>query len=152
MISRRKSREFLLQSLYSRTELKSWFDRSAFIAAYFDEGWVDMLEMDYIESMEWVILAHEETLIGIIALLAPKFDLSTIPVMHILILMIALSEILYRADLAIPEPVSVNEAVELAKRFSDDQGRMFINWSLSAFLKDKEKITLSVKAWTFRVF
>ena len=152
MISRRKSREFLLQSLYSRTELKSWFDRSAFIAAYFDEGWVDMLEIDYIESMEWVILAHEWVLIGIIALLAPKFDLSTIPVMHILILMIALSEVLYRVDLAIPEAVSVNEAVELAKRFSDDQGRMFINWSLSAFLKEKEKLTLSAKEGTFRVF
>jgi transcription antitermination protein NusB len=127
MLSRRRSREFLLQSLYSRTELKSSFDRSTFIASYFDEGGVEMLEMDYIDSMEKMILTHEDTLIGIIALLAPKFELPTIPVMHILILMIALTEILYRPDLAIPEAVTVNEAIELAKRFSDDQGRMFIN-------------------------
>ena len=62
-----------------------------------------------------------------ISLLAPKFELPTIPVMHILILMIALTEILYAKELEIPEAVSVNEAVELAKTFSDDQGRMFIN-------------------------
>lgn len=43
------------------------------------------------------------------------------PLLHILILMIALTEILYVSDLEIPESVSVNEAIELAKKFSDDQ-------------------------------
>jgi transcription antitermination protein NusB len=104
-----------------------------------------MLEIPYIDSMESSILEHEDDLISIITLLAPKFELPTIPVMHILIIMIALTEILYRADLAIPEAVSVNEAIELAKTFSDDQGRMFINGALSAFLKDKEKMTPGAK-------
>jgi transcription antitermination protein NusB len=86
-----------------------------------------MLELPYIDAMETSIIEHEEDLIAIISLLAPKFELPTIPVMHILILMIALTEMLYRTDLAIPEAVSVNESIELAKTFSDDQGRMFIN-------------------------
>jgi transcription antitermination protein NusB len=101
-----------------------------------------MLEIPYIDSMEASIIAHEEDLISIITLLAPKFELPTIPVMHILIIMIALTEILYQPDLTIPEAVSMNEAIELAKTFSDDQGRMFINGALSAFLKDKEKMTI----------
>jgi N utilization substance protein B len=111
-----------------------------------------MLELPYIDAMESSIIAHEADLISIVTRLAPKFELPTIPVMHILIIMIALTEILYRADLAIPEPVSVNEAIELAKTFSDDQGRMFINGALSAFLKDKEKMTLSGEEGEFNIF
>lgn len=66
--------------------------------------------------------------------------------------MITLSELLYAMDLAIPEAVAVNEAIELAKRFSDDQGRMFINGALSTFLKDKENLMKNLKPVEFRVF
>ena len=66
--------------------------------------------------------------------------------------MITLSELLYASDLAIPEAVAVNEAIELAKRFSDDQGRIFINGALSSFLKEREKIMLGAKAIEYRVF
>jgi transcription termination factor NusB len=95
MVSRRRSREFLVQSLYSRTELKSSFSRDSFIEAYFDESGVDYLELPYVDTMEQSIIAHEAELIGLIGRLAPKFELATIPVMHILILMISLTEMLY---------------------------------------------------------
>lgn len=95
MVSRRRSREFLLQSLYSRTELKSAFSRDDFITSYFNESGVDYLELPYVDAMEQSILKNEHDLISLIHLLAPKFELSTIPVMHILILMISLTEMLY---------------------------------------------------------
>ena len=65
--------------------------------------------------------------------------------------MIALGEILYFSLEKIPESVSVNEAVELAKRFSDEQGKNLINGALSTFLKDK---TISPPEWSldFRLF
>jgi N utilization substance protein B len=102
--------------------------------------------------MEELILANERKLIDIIALLAPKFDIDTLPVLHILILMISLTELMYWTWEAIPESVSVNEAIELAKRFSDEQGKGFINGALSTFLKDREKIQLGTKEGTFKVF
>jgi transcription termination factor NusB len=46
----------------------------------------------------------------------------------------------------------VNEAIELAKRFSDDQGKGFINGALSTFLKEKEAIILAAKEGEYRVF
>ncbi len=152
MISRRRTREFLLQSLYSRHELGDAFVRESFIESYFDEENVAQIDMTYIDTMEKAILAHEAELIGIVSTLAPKFELSTIPVMHIMIIMIALTEMLYASSADTPEAVSVNEAIELAKRFSDDQGRMFINWALSAFLKWKEKVIAEKKEVEFRVF
>lgn len=45
--------------------------------------------------MEDLIITHERTLIDMIALLAPKFEIDTLPVLHILILMISLTELIY---------------------------------------------------------
>lgn len=72
--------------------------------------------------------------------------------MHILILMISLTEMAYWTGEAIPPSVSVNEAIELTKRFSDDSGKMFINGALATFLKEKEALSLKAVDGAFRVF
>ncbi len=59
--------------------------------------------------------------------------------------MIALTEMLYVTTETIPPQVSTNEAIELAKRFTDDQGKGFVNGALSTFLKDKDKLLLDIK-------
>ena len=46
----------------------------------------------------------------------------------------------------------MNEAIELAKRFSDDQGKGFINGALSTFLKDRDKAMKDAREGTFKVF
>ncbi len=51
------------------------------------------------------------------------------------ILRLAIFEILYRDD--IPEKVSVNEAVELAKQYSEDSSASFINGILAEIIKEK---------------
>lgn len=150
--SRRRTREYLLQSLYARSELGTSFDRTSFTESFFQGDTPESFEYSYVDRLEEVILSHESDLLSIIGALAPKFDLSTMPVLHILILMIALSEMLYTPELAIPQSVSVNEAIELAKSFSDDHGKGFINGSLSTFIKNQEQILTSKKSGSFRVF
>ena len=151
MISRRQTREYLLQSLYARVHL-SPFDRDIFYSSFFSGGNVIELDTEYLDTMEWLILSNERKLIDITASLAPKFEIDTLPVLHILILMISLTELLYWTWEAIPESVSVNEAVELAKRFSDDLGKWFINGALSTFLKEREMILLGTKECEYRLF
>jgi transcription antitermination protein NusB len=56
--------------------------------------------------------------------------------------MIALTEMRYGRDLDIPQAVSVNEAIELAKRFSDDGGREFVNGVLSSYLKEEKTLEI----------
>ena len=86
------------------------------------------------------------------ALLAPKFEIATLPTIHLIILMIALTEIEYFSLEKIPESVSVNEAIELAKKFSDEHGKNFINGALSTFLKEREKILQEKTEQTFKLF
>ena len=54
----------------------------------------------------------------------------------IAILRVSIYEICYRED--IPDKVSVNEAIELAKMFSDETSPKFINGVLAEIIKDKE--------------
>jgi N utilization substance protein B len=53
------------------------------------------------------------------------------------LLRLALYEILYRED--IPQSVSINEAVELAKRYSTQESAKFINGILGSFAREKSK-------------
>ena len=94
MISRRQTREYLLQTLYARVNI-SPFDRDIFYGAYFLGEHSLSLDMVYLDGMESLILQNEGALIGIISLIAPRFDLETIPTMHILILMLSLAEMIY---------------------------------------------------------
>ncbi len=151
MISRRQTREYLLQTLYARVHL-SPFDRDIFYGAYFLGDHSLSLDMVYLDGMEKLLIANEWALIGLISLIAPRFDLETIPTMHILILMISLTEMVYWTGEAIPPPVSVNEAIEITKRFSDDSGKTFINGALATFLKEKDILKLKAVDGTFRVF
>ena len=151
MISRRKTREYLLQVLYARTLLSESFDRDIFFASYFDGDQHIELDTTYLSAMEESLVEHQDALIGYIEVLAPKFEVETIPTLHVLILMISLTEILYFSLEKIPDSVSVNEAIELAKRFSDDQGKSFINGALSTFLKERETLK-SEKKSEFRLF
>jgi transcription antitermination protein NusB len=121
MMSRRQTREYLLQLLYARACVHTAFDRDIFFDAYFEETDRTNLDTIYVTTLETIIVREERTLIDIIASLAPKFEVGTLPMLHILILMIAIAEILHYDTEEIPESVTINEAVELAKRFSDSQ-------------------------------
>jgi transcription antitermination protein NusB len=108
--------------------------------------------MVYLNGMESLLLENEWALIGIISLIAPRFDLETIPTIHILILMLSLTEMIYWKGEEIPASVSVNEAIELTKKFSDDQGKGFINGALATFMKEREVLLLKAIDGTFRIF
>jgi transcription antitermination protein NusB len=150
-ISRRRTRELLLKSLYARSELHESFDRDIFLSTHHDEDEAFM-DKAYFDAMESSLLSHEKELISIIARLAPKFELSTMPVLHILFIMIALSEILYFHIEEIPTAVSVNEAIELAKKFSDEHGKAFVNGTLATFLRDKDTLLSSLSLVSFSLF
>ncbi len=140
MISRRRTREYLLQLLYARASLPTVFSRDIFCDSYYEDTDMSIIDIAYVDLLEWLIVTHERELLDIIFALAPKFELETMPHIHILILMIALTEMLFVTTETIPPSVSTNEAIELAKRFTDEQWKWFVNGALSTFLKDKDKI------------
>lgn len=152
MISRRRTREYLLQLLYARASLPTVFSRDIFCDSYYEDTDMSIIDIAYVNLLEWLIIEHERELLDIIFTLAPKFELETMPHIHILILMIALTEMLFVTTETIPLSVSTNEAIELAKRFTDEQWKWFVNGALSTFLKDKDKILTNKLTGKYTLF
>lgn len=67
------------------------------------------------------------------------------PVGNLLPIMIAAYEMLYLTMDKIPERVSINEAIELAKTFSDDATRTLVNGVLNALKNEKETVLEIIK-------
>ncbi|PID83913.1 hypothetical protein CSB09_03720 [Candidatus Gracilibacteria bacterium] len=138
MISRRHTREYLLSLLYAR----SYQGESPHFQGddvYFDDTFLKTIDKKYLEYILQSVKENENHLLSIIHGLAPKFEIETMPRVHVCILLIALAEILYWKEDDINTKISVNEAIELAKKYSDSHGKNFIHGVLSAFLKDREK-------------
>lgn len=136
MLSRRRARIALLQILYSDLFLKET-DEAIFRDSYQDENNLETFDIEYTQIMRKNIHENAEKLTAIIAQLSPKFDFDTIPKIHILILCIALAEIHF-SQYALSQKISVNEAIELSKQFSDQSGAKFITAALSTFVNSPE--------------
>ena len=141
--SRRSTRAFLLQVLYSDIFVsESENNLTIFRETYRDESFYQNIDELYFSRMRENIHANIAPLMTIISEFAGKFDIERMPKIHVIILMIALSEMLYWnknvPEDFIDEKISINEAIELAKRFSDDAGAKFINGALGNFIKNRE--------------
>lgn len=66
-----------------------------------------------------------------------NWKINRISKVDLAILRICTYEFLYEAD--IPENVSINEAIELSKKYSGDKSAAFINGILGKMIKDKDK-------------
>ena len=83
--------------------------------------------------------AHRERLDDAIAATATGWALSRMPVLDLNVLRLAAFELAERPD--VPVAVVINEAVELAKRFSTDDSGRFVNGVLAALVDDLRPAT-----------
>jgi N utilization substance protein B len=97
-------------------------------------GFVAPADWRYIEECSRGTLEHREELDAIIARLAEGWTLERIANVDRIVLRLALYEILYRD---IPPAVSVNAAVEIAKKYSTEESGRFVNGILGTFLRER---------------
>lgn len=90
-------------------------------------------DLAYSDEVMKGIQEHTETIDKLIEELAIGWSIDRMPKVDLSILRVAIYEILYRKD--IPESVSINEAVELAKRFGGDRSPAYINGMLGTLSK-----------------
>jgi N utilization substance protein B len=85
------------------------------------------------------VAADDAQLDGWIRKSVQKWDLERLAIMDLLILRLAIAEFLYFDD--IPFKVTINEAIELAKRYSTAQSGRFVNGILDAISAELKKST-----------
>lgn len=122
-MSRRNERQKAVELLYEMTMQKE--DETAFIGEYFEKHGIDIEKTKYVEKLLRTYFENKENINTIISENIQKWKIERLGKIDVSILRVATTEMLYFED--VPEAVSINEAVELAKIFSEEKGFKFIN-------------------------
>ena len=140
IIKRTEEREFAFKMLYARE--------------FNNDPWVSQIQRldeksqrkatKYVEMLTSTCQKNKSNLDTLITEKLDNWDLTRIAVIDKVILRLALAEILYFEE--IPPQVSINEAIELAKKYSTDKSGKFINGILDAIYREyKEEKTATKK-------
>lgn len=136
-MNRRKSREAAMRILYQMPINETECDEV--IKNYIDNIEADVSEIDieYVNKVVKGVLENVEELDSKIESKLVNWKLNRISKTNLSILRLGLYEMIYENE--IPERVSVNEAVELAKKYSEEKSPKFINGILGNFVITEEK-------------
>ena len=102
----------------------------------YEENNVSQTEKDYIEKVVRGIKDRLEQIDSIILANLKNWSIVRIAKIDLAILRLAIYEIKYMED--IPEKVSANEAVELAKTYGNNDSKSFVNGLIAKVIESKE--------------
>jgi len=138
MRKRTLAREYALQILYRIDITRDSVEVS--LAGFWQsstEEAVDDTVKEFTASLVSGVVSNLEEIDKKIAQFAANWQLSRMPVVDRNILRISCYELIFRDD--IPPKVSINEAVELAKKYSGDEAGKFVNAILDKIKQDKKR-------------
>ena len=131
MISRRKGREFAMQSLYAaevggQPVQQVGRDDDGLLH---DEP-VSAETREYGQKLARAAGARLEEIDGLIAACADGWEIGRLAVVDRVILRMSIAELMTQPD--VPPKVCINEAVEIARKFSTEHSSRFVNGVLDA--------------------
>lgn len=133
-MSRKKARELVMIKLYqmeihSEFKFKEDFENS--IAKEVRDG----REVKYAMNILKNFIEHKVEIDAKIENNSKNWKFDRISKIDLAILRLALIEIYY--DKSVPTSVAINEAVQLSKKFSDDESYQFVNGILGNIVREK---------------
>ena len=136
LMNRRKSREIAMKLLFEMSINKENYED--IIENFKEHTDVDLQEIDmsYITKVLAGIHENGKEIDKNIEKHLIKWKLNRLSKMNLAILRISTYEILFEDD--IPDKVSVNEGIELAKKYGEDSSPAFINGILAKMIKNDE--------------
>lgn len=133
-MQRSAMRELAFKLVYG-IEIQKGADED-YLELFFENN--DIIEeevQDYLKEIKVGIENHKEEINDLINHnLKKNWSLSRISKINLSLIKIAIFEMLY---LDLPYKVAINEVVELAKKYADDQAPIFINGILASVVKEK---------------
>jgi N utilization substance protein B len=129
---RRKSREFALKVLYQIDSTQQ--DVNKTLAQFQDHFSGSDEKDDFMEHLVNGVVDHCQEIDRLLERYSENWRLDRMNLIDRIILRIATFELLYCED--IPPKVTLNEAIELGKRFSSEESGSFINGILDRIQRD----------------
>ena len=134
-MGRKYARESTMKLLY-QMEINLDFSDKA-INIFFENNSFNTGERAYIEDAIKVIVENLEEIDSCIDNHIEGWEVHRLARVDLSTLRIAIYEIIYRED--IPIEVSINEAIEIAKKYSTDESSKFIKGVLGSFVRTRDK-------------
>ena len=137
-MSRKAARELAFKTIFSYDFQADKAQLDALVEILKHEiGEITPEDDEYIQSVVAGVIENQARLDASIQKYLKGWTMDRISKTDLAILRLAVYEIYYRED--IPYKVSVNEAIELAKVFSDDSSASFINGVLAGVISEKNQ-------------
>lgn len=130
-MSRKTARDTLFKLVFGYLFNKD-VDFSAAITSI--ETQVTNEDLEYVKSTYEGIVSHEQELNDIIEYNLVGYKLDRVYKLDLCILLVATYELKYTPD--VPSSVIINEAVEIAKKYSTDKSPTFVNGLLATIVKE----------------
>lgn len=132
-MTRRLLREHIFKLLF-RIEFNSIEDMQEQCGLYFDDTDVkfDAKDSEYIQKKYEAIVAKKDEIDSLISENAKGWTIDRMSKVDLTIIRLGVYEIKF--DDQVPNNVAVNEAIELAKKFGQDESYSFVNGILAKFL------------------
>lgn len=136
MSSRREARERVMQALYA---FEQGGGDTEHVLRHVVDAHIgdDATNRKFAHDLFLRVLDNRDDADELIGRHAENWDLARIALVDHLLLRIAVCELLTFRD--IPPKVSINEAIEIAKRYSTDKSGRFINGVLDAALEELQR-------------
>jgi|SRR5579884_1887147 len=134
MSTRRKAREYALQMLFQWDITKDQID--SIMASFWHNQEEPPAVKDFAAELATGTIDHVEEIDSIIQRHAEHWRLDRMAVVDRNLLRLATQEFLYEKET--PKTVIINEAIEIARRFSAQESPQFINGILDSIKKELE--------------
>lgn len=140
MASRQLARSIVLQSLYEWDFYGQKADLVKIAERNFAEFGPGLDEADFYWRIINGVVQHQADIDALIVKSAPEWPLSQIAIIDRNVLRIGLYELLYADKDEVPEPVAINEAVELAKSYGGPNSGKFVNGVLGTVFNELKEM------------
>ena len=130
---RRDAREAAVQYLYQREMQGDQSDQA--LEEFYEMRGLSPSGRRFCDELLQGWMQHREEIDEVIAKNARNFEFNRLSAVDRNVLRIACHEILFRSD--IPAPVAINEAIEIAKKYSTEDSGKFVNGVLDNIRKQK---------------
>ncbi|CBH21469.1 transcription antitermination protein [Acetoanaerobium sticklandii] len=132
-MKRKELREAAVKLFYEM-DIQKTFEHK-FYKNFLAENELVALKDNYLKEVFDNFLLNRDNIDDIIQKSSTSWDIKRIAKVDLSILRVAITEILYLSD--IPDKVSINEAIDLAKKYGDENSYKFVNGLLGKIVKNE---------------
>lgn len=136
MATRRQAREWAVQILF-QLDLNPTDKLERVFSLFWESAEADKGERGFTEELVRGVVQNRERIDPVMAKHAENWDVDRMSVLDRNVLRLALFEMLFRPD--IPPVVSIDEAVEIAKHFSNAESGKFVNGVLDKARRELDR-------------